>query len=231
MFERGEYKVTHQGVGFGADGKLQDGQHRLTALSMMPDDFAVVMSVTRGMSEDAYDAHDLGAKRSQADALRISKNLGEVSRFLAAIIHGTGYISPQYLRPWAAFAQPHYNALLKDLNANRRTWSTATVRAAAILSMARGVPVEYVREVYRTLLTADFHAMQPVVQAVFRAEANGRVASTDKTDLFVRCLKIFNPACAHLTKVQVKEANSDMADVREFLAATIPSSPQGSLAL
>lgn len=230
MFERKEYRITHQGVSFGIDGALQDGQHRLTALAEMPDGFSVVMSVTRGLEKEAFEVHDRGVKRTYSDSLRISRGLAEVSRFLAAIVAG-GAMSPQHLRRYVDFVQPHYDTLVADMTGNRRAWSSASVRAAAVIVMARGVSPDYVRSVMRALLTSDFNAMPPVAQAVFRAELNGRISATEKNDMFVRCLKIFNPAYAKQSKVLVKEASSDVADVREFLNSVVPTTPQAELAL
>jgi len=230
MFERGEYIVTHQGIAFGADGLVQDGQHRLTALSEMPDDFSVVLSVTRGLAKAAFEVLDIGVKRTYSDALRISRGLAEVSRFLAAIVEGTGAMSPQALRSYVDFVRPHYDTLLADMHGNRRAWSSASVRGAAIICMARGIPADYVRSILRALMTADFNAMPPVAQAVFRAELNGRISATEKNDMFVRCLKIFNPKFAGQSKVLVKDASTDVAEVREFLNGVIPKD-QASLPL
>ncbi|KVP16999.1 hypothetical protein WJ84_01625 [Burkholderia ubonensis] len=224
MFERGEYRITHQGVAFGLDGRLQDGQHRLTALSEMPDSFSVVMSVTRGLDKSAFEVLDLGLKRTYSDALRIPRGLAECARYIAALVAGTGSMSPQFLQGYVDFIQPYYDLLLQDITANRRTWSSASVRAAAVIQMARGVPPIYVREVYRALVTADFNAMPPIAQSLFRAELNGRVKAQDKLDMFVRSLKIFNPAFSNTSRVQINDVSTEIADVRDFITGALPES-------
>src|SRR3990167_493685 len=62
MFERGEYVLTHQGLAFNGRG-LIDGQHRLTALSLMPDSFKVKMLVAKNLPDAAKLAMDIGKKR------------------------------------------------------------------------------------------------------------------------------------------------------------------------
>jgi hypothetical protein len=217
MFERGEYRVTHQGVGFGLDGVLQDGQHRLSALAQMPESFSVIMQVTRGLDKEAFSVHDMGKKRTYSDALRIPRGLAEVARLMADLAGGTGRMSPQYLKTYVDYFRPYYEQLLEDMSSPRRTWSTAPVRSAAIIQMARGIEADYVRHVYRALITADFNAMPPVAQAVFRAELNGRVKANDKNDIFARSLKIFNPDCANQTIVRIDDASTAVAEVREFI--------------
>jgi hypothetical protein len=221
MFERGEYKVTHQGVAFGKDGVMQDGQHRLSALAEMPESFSVVMQVTRGLDKSAYSVHDMGAKRSYSEALQISRGLAEVARFMASIVSGTGSASPQFLKTYVDFLQPYYEQLLEDTTAKRRTWSSASVRSAAIVRLAQGVDANYVRDIYRALVTSDFNAMPPIAQAVFRAELNGRVKAQEKNDMFARALKIFDPESADQTKVQINDASARIAEVREFVSEAL----------
>jgi hypothetical protein len=65
---RGEWKVTHQGIAFGSDGLLTDGQHRLAAI--VDAGIPVTMLVSRDV--DAFDAIDIGRPRSASDILGIA---------------------------------------------------------------------------------------------------------------------------------------------------------------
>ena len=56
----GQWRLTHQGVAFGADGSLYDGQHRLHAI--MQAGVSVPMEVTRGLSPKDLDVIDNGGK-------------------------------------------------------------------------------------------------------------------------------------------------------------------------
>ena len=223
MFERGEYRVTHQGLAFSILGRLLDGQHRLTALAEMPDNFSIVIAVTRGLSDEAFQVIDGHAKRSYSDALRISKGLSEVARSLATLVAGPGAMSPQFLSNYVEFVRPYYDALTKDLATNRRIWSTANVRTAAVIAMVRGMPADYVRETYRCLITNDIAAMVPMVQTMVRAELNGRMKAMEKNEMLARCAKMFNPANAQQTKAHFGDPAAYAAEVREFFLNLIPN--------
>ena len=66
----GEWRTTHQGIAFGSDGDLYDGQHRLTAV--VEAGVAVPMLVTRGLDHAALDAIDTGHVRKAHDVLSIA---------------------------------------------------------------------------------------------------------------------------------------------------------------
>ncbi len=70
----GRWHLTHQGIAFGSDGMLYDGQHRLSAiiLSGVP----IEIEVTRGLAARSLDGIDYGGDpRSAADVLKIADGL------------------------------------------------------------------------------------------------------------------------------------------------------------
>lgn len=67
--KRGQWRLTHQGVAFGADGLLYDGQHRLLAVKTAG--VPVTMLVVRGLPMVAREEIDTGTTRSGADNLTI----------------------------------------------------------------------------------------------------------------------------------------------------------------
>ena len=80
--KRGQWRVTHQGVAFGADGTLYDGQHRLLAVKLAG--VPVILLVVRGLPVAAREEIDTGTARGLADNLtitdgeRVSKSDGAV---------------------------------------------------------------------------------------------------------------------------------------------------------
>lgn len=66
-------RLTHQGIAFGADGQLYDGQHRLVAIARSG--VTVRMFVTRGLPKEAREAIDRGRTRSAADNLAIVEGI------------------------------------------------------------------------------------------------------------------------------------------------------------
>lgn len=71
--KRGEWKVTHQGIAFGLDGTLYDGQHRLAAI--VDSKTTQRMLVIRGLSVEARLAIDTGDGRMAADNLSITDGI------------------------------------------------------------------------------------------------------------------------------------------------------------
>jgi len=65
----GNWQTTHQGIGFADDGRLLDGQHRLSAIVRA--NRQVQMMVTRGLSEEAFKVVDCGLKRATADRIHL----------------------------------------------------------------------------------------------------------------------------------------------------------------
>lgn len=75
---RGEWRLTHQGVAFGADGSLYDGQHRLWAI--MEAAVPIRLMVTTGLSEDTRANIDGQRSRSVADNFAILSNMPHAKR-------------------------------------------------------------------------------------------------------------------------------------------------------
>lgn len=65
----GNWMLNGETLKFDTDGKLIDGQHRLSAV--VTADVTVPMVVMRGVDADVMDTVDVGAKRTYADALRL----------------------------------------------------------------------------------------------------------------------------------------------------------------
>lgn len=65
MIKTGRFRTTHQGIAFYEDGRLADGQHRLSAIVRA--DRGVSMNVTWGVPLDALQFIDKGAVRTQLD--------------------------------------------------------------------------------------------------------------------------------------------------------------------
>lgn len=69
---RGEWKLTHQGIALDRDGLLVDGQHRLIGLVLAAEQkpgLTIRTQVTYDLEPEAFDAVDIGGKRTVADIL------------------------------------------------------------------------------------------------------------------------------------------------------------------
>jgi hypothetical protein len=221
-FERGEYVMTHQGIAFDDRGELIDGQHRLTAISLL-ESGSFTMLVTRGLNRDTVfpvvDATQ--AKRTTSDVLQLERGVGEVANFLAKIRQGrsTG-ITPSYVAPIADWISPEIHDLLAFCPSVAKTWSSAPVRAAAGLSMKFG-DADYVKLIYRAMVLLDFDTMPQVSRVLFKAWQSGTVRAAGAYDIFARSLKMFDPKYANLQKVIINDANKVAASVRELIESEV----------
>jgi hypothetical protein len=214
---RGEYVMSHQGIAFVGEN-LVDGQHRLTAISEMPPNFAIDMLVCRQVDARAIKVMDIGRKRSAADILGEDRKVVECARFLATVYLGkANAVTPQYLVPFVERIKAAHDDLIQFCPTSCKMWSSAPVRGAAVMVSLAGGDVDYTKLVYRAMVAQDFATMPRSAQAVFRSHINGKVRAAHALDAFVRALKIFNPANADLTKVQVKDTSPALEMVRSVL--------------
>lgn len=223
-FERGEYVMTHQGIAFSTDGTVADGQHRLTAISLLPDHYSFPMLVTEGLNhEAAFPVIDIVmATRSVSDVLGMDRKITEVGMFLCRLWEAkTSGITPTLARPFIEFTAASAAELCAFCGTSSKTWAAQPVRTAAVVSLLRGVDADYVKLMYRSLVSADFNAMTPVVVSLFKSQLSGKVRAADYNDLFIRCIKAFNPANATNTRIQISDLGADIAAVRQWLDVAI----------
>lgn len=218
-FERGEQVTTHQGLAFDTDGILIDGQHRLSAIALMPEGFSFLMMVTWGLDRDRVFAvvDATQCKRTTSDVLFVDRSVGETANFFARLYKGSvSGLTPTYVGPFVDFARPEIDNLVSFCSTTARTWSSAPVRAAAVLCMKSGGG-EYTKLVYRAMVMRDFDAMPRVAQSLFKSYMNGKVRAAAGYDIFSRCLKAFDPQNTTLSKVQINDVPEVVAQTRALL--------------
>lgn len=213
---RGEYVPSHQGIAFSENGRLLDGQHRLTAISELPSG-SFRMLVTKGVSDDAFKVMDIGLKRSAADSLKEDRRLIEVARFLATIcMSNRASITPTVLQPLVSAIKPIHENLMAFAPRIVRTWSSAPIRTAAVASIFGGTDEDYVKLSYQALANNEFSEMTPVAQSLVRAVLAGTVTATNGRDLFVRAMTVFDPKKANISKILVSKGDQTPALVRNL---------------
>ncbi|WP_434107665.1 hypothetical protein [Paraburkholderia caffeinilytica] len=220
-FARGEYVVSHQGIAFSENGELIDGQHRLTAIAELPDGYSFAMLVTRGLTRDeVFRVVDCGYRRTTADMIGRDRREVEVARLIYSIF-SSGPATPTALIPVCERIAPWHRDLLTFCGASVRTWSSAPVRAAAVLTMMDDGDSDYVRLVYRALVTNDLATMPRSAHALVSAFLRGQIKAREPYDLFCRCLKVFDPAKASLTKIQINDQAAMIANMRGFVVVSV----------
>lgn len=219
-FERGEYVLSHQGIAFDEDGTVIDGQHRLTAISLLPDTFSFPMLVTRGLDrESVFRVVDaIQSKRTTADALNVSKPLGETANFLARLHNGTkSGITPTYVAPFVEWVEDEVAELMAFCPTSSKTWSSAPMKAACILQMKTGRS-DYAKSIYRAMVLMDIDMMPPVARSMLKSWSNGNVrAAAGSYDLLLRAQKMFDQKFSKLSVVRVADQDAGIAEIRKLL--------------
>jgi hypothetical protein len=223
LYRCGEWKLTHQGIAFGIDEVLKDGQHRLTFISELPPGSVVPMMVTHGMRNDTFGAIDVGMRRTPSDEMAIGQSLSAVASMLAKVYNSNQAhrFTLPYLRRFVDFAQPYHEELRTFCSGNGKTFSAAPVQSAAVVQMARGHNADFVKAVYRSLVLCDIAAMTPTAQALFKQQVSGKAAGARTVDLFCRALRVFNSILPSASRIQIISATEVTADVRNFLFTQI----------
>lgn len=229
---RGEYIPTHQGIAFSEDGTLLDGQHRLTAISELRDGL-FPMLVTWGVAKDAFKVMDIGVKRTAADALKEERRLVEVARLIAVMLDTSkGSVTPTMLIPIIDRICGYHEDLVCFAPRQVKTWSSAPVRAAAVVSMMMGIDRDYVKLVYRSLVNSEFSLMPKIAQALVKAHNNGTVRAAAVADMFARAMTVFNPEKADVERILIKDPYRSVEIVRAIfshvLAAKKKAAPEGA---
>jgi hypothetical protein len=225
-YVRGEHKLTHQGIAFADSGELLDGQHRLSAIAEMPESFSVKIMVTSGLDRDAFEGIDIGIRRSPADVLRMPQGLVGTARYLATIIETSrAGITPQYIVPFALGTEEQYDKLIGFCPKNTKVWSSASVRAAAVLQLLRGSDPDYVCITYHALNHAEFDSMSRIAQSMYRQQVRGLI-STKSYDMFCRAFKVFDPASASIDKLQITDTSGILGAARELIREHIIGNAQ-----
>lgn len=227
-YARGEWKLTHQGIAFGSDGRLLDGQHRLTFISQLPEGTRVQLFVTSGMDPLTFDAIDQGARRTPADVLGISLNMSAAGRFFARIANGGqgAGLTVQYCAPFVEWITPEYEELVTFCSKHANIWSSSAIRCAAIYQMKRGHDADYIKQAYWSLVHADIDSMPYAARAVMQQHMSGKIVSSRTTDLFCRGLRVFDSfQRGRITKILIKDMAGTMAEVRQFVVTEMKKSP------
>jgi hypothetical protein len=205
---RGDWRLSHQGIAFSTAGDLLDGQHRLAAV--IESGVSVEMTVARGVDPAAFISMDLGAKRSVADLLHISKGEAEALGYLAKLLTNRNP-TPQLIADLRPHFHREYAQLTDGCSATRRGFSSAPVRAAAMVSMLiRPENATYVVRVYSDLIRMRTESMPKIAHVLNRLISGGHVSAVENTgkDLFVRAMFVFDPAKADLSKIQINTDES-----------------------
>ena len=228
-FERGEYILTHQGIGismeFFINGEviryIYDGQHRLTAISEMTHG-SFLMAVTWNLPFEAYKAIDIGSKRTAAEVLREDRRLTEVARLIVTIGNtkkSSRYnVTPARLIPFVENMRKDHTELIEYCGTTSKVFSSAPVRLSAIVSARKFNNFDYAKSIYRNLLLGNYDELPTIARVFYKLGLKGAIRASNHSDMIARALCVFDPRKAHNTKIQISDVSDYLAIVRESFA-------------
>jgi hypothetical protein len=208
--DRGEWRVTSQGIGFDSLGQLLDAHHRLNACVKSGISFDSV--VVFGLRPDAYQVIDVGMKRTAGDLLNQPKDIADTLRL------GTQY-AVSNSKPTADQIVPFMEAGLLDaaetLNEFHRSrakyFASAPIKLAACISVMNGEDPGYVMDQYKALCTLDFDSMSESAKALCRQVQSNKASANDSRETLARGLRVFKKSKRNITKIQISEGDTNDA--------------------
>lgn len=203
---RGEWKVTHQGLAFDRNGALRDGHHRLRACQQSG--LTLPFRVTLGLPPDVTDVMDTGVLRNLSDLTGWDKRVAEPLRFGTMIARGDNRVTVAQVHEVAEGGlMQAITTLVEYCGSARRYFSSAPVRLAAAITLMTNDDAAFVLKQYRALCLLDFDQMTSSAKALVRQVESSKTATTDTRDTLARALRVFDPDRAHLTKIQISDAD------------------------
>lgn len=204
IIQRGEWQVTHQGIGIAKNGRLIDGQHRLHAI--VKTGKAVSMFVTTGLDENAFRAIDIGAKRSPSDITGIRKERIETDTVIFDVLNGdVRWTGPQIEVIDKTFG--HLADCLESIcSARRKIVTSAPIRAAAVVCSALyPASAEDIMLQYRAMAMFEPSVLWPSTTALYRQTTSPSRSTPQRIETFLRAYIAFTPAKKNVSKIQIKD--------------------------
>jgi len=169
--EVGNWRLTHQGIAFDSDGTLVDGQHRLSAIIEAKKPIQIL--VTLGLPVERFPIIDRGVARHMSVITGIPSPITEIYGLLVSLTQPIAKLSPDTIRSLHSEIGVYSEALLDRCSTTTRFFSSAPIKAAAVVSLAYGEDKEYILSTYRNLVLQNLSELPPVVLGLIRQYNRG----------------------------------------------------------
>lgn len=211
--ERGEWKLTHQGVAITKSGRVADGQHRLHAI--VKTGIAVPVLLSTDCDEDIFHAIDCGLRRNNRDLTGITPRILEMLAMYGAFLMPVRKLLPGELVDvnekigWAC------NQLMEYAPTSRTGVTSAPTRAAAAFLIAEGKG-QYAMDMYRRTSLLEMDGMPRVTQNFIKQALGGAKlgGSHARVVLFCKALKAFDEAEADSIQCMYSDSIRDKVKAR-----------------
>lgn len=205
MLSNGGWDLTHQGIAFGKNDALLDGQHRLSAIVLTKK--AVCLQVNFGLP---YESGlmlniDRGLMRSNSVILGEDAKVVQIANYLTKVVYGSA--SPKIANRVSEILdvfKPFIEELLASCPTCVKTRSSVPVKAAVCI---RSIQTKDVLYQYRKFVLMEFENMWPSVIGFFKQCQNGYnfIGNDWQNIVAARAWVAFNPEKKLVTKIQIKD--------------------------
>ena len=215
VLERGEWKVTHQGIAITSENQLIDGQHRLQAIAQTG--MTVRMLVSFDCDPSTYTVLDGGIKRTVQDHLGIPVMVGTIARLLWKLPNHTltGSPSSQQVASVLAWSRDAIDEVCAVAGTKSKFTSSSVQLPVVVHVMAGNTDA---LEMMAALKNLDFDAMTPSLKSLTKQIMEGKASTrNNQWDLSARVWRAFNPANWANSRVQVKEVSSSISEMSKVV--------------
>lgn len=226
--KRGEWLLTHQGIAICEDGRLLDGQHRLSAI--VKAGITVPLSVSRDVSAEAFYGMDQGARRSSADILGVDARDAQTAAFIVETADNARPPTAAQTHKGYVIFEDEIIKVRKQSSKRIKIFTSAPFRAvAAVLIKHKPQHAYYVLDTYRRLADHVTEDSNSVVHTLLKARAENRlpVSTGGRAALIYTAMWAFDPDNAEAKMYRQYEASVGKA-VHAFKAIVRIYMPAGS---
>lgn len=202
--KRGQWDETQQSIGFNFKGELIDGQHRLHAIVMAG--VSVKMQVSYDLPHFGYRELkvDKGIKRTFADSYKKPHKPAQIVVYLAKFALSSN-VPEDYIANYYDLFGSYAELLMESCSTNTRIYSSAPMRAGAVLQLMENKLDEYVLNQYRALVLQDYGKMSKKIAALskFCNLSGGPGRRFYPPEIFIRSYDAFDPKKANESRTVV----------------------------
>lgn len=222
---KGQWRQTHQGVAFSADGELLDGQHRLAAI--VEAGIPVAMWVWRGMHQSTMGVIDTGLKRSLSDRVMMPRRTIDVIAYYHRVLGNIHQPTADDIGPYKAAFLNTIIGLQEYCGAVSKRMTAAPVRAAAVIC-AIDRSREFSFKTYRAVALRHSEEYTPITHSFCRqVERIRTIGHPERNEIFCKSLRIFDQAYATLSTATVKNVDASMEGARSRIERILERAARG----
>lgn len=221
--ERGEWKLTHQGVAVAADGRLLDGQHRLQAV--IDSQTTVPMMLSTGVNSDAFLVLDQGKKRGLSDIFGEPTQITSAIRTLATLHNENAVTTAKCER----LLNSRYGDVLRDLfqhcSQRAKVVGASGASAAAAVRVVAGENRDYVFRVFYDMNNANYADLPPIALSWLK-QISQQGGPRDWAAVFVKSLKVLSYADRNTKVLRIGAPEELMTWAREQMDKELNEGPE-----